>query len=283
MQKKSEKSFEWTTNDWIKKLKQQAKDSREYRYRLYEKVGLSKKKNILDIGCGTGEITLDIARYTKGKVTGIDIDTKKLNKAGLVLKDLLNVTLIKADAQELPFVDEAFDLVVFNIVLIYIKDQQRALLEMARVTKIGGIILASLEPDYASRIEYPESLIPDLFLKNIQKIGADITTGRRLKYLFSKSGLDTEVGIDIDTEFLLLRDDNKRLKKFLDEIWIFEKLLRSAGLSDSEVEEIKRDEIEKIKLGLKFSFTPCFYAIGRKLNKGKNNMVNIKRCGKTTV
>jgi ubiquinone/menaquinone biosynthesis C-methylase UbiE len=265
MHKKNEKSFKWTTDDWIRKLKQQAKDSREYRYKLYDKVGLNKKQNILDIGCGTGEITLDIASCTNGKVTGIDIDTEKLNKAKIILKHTPNVSFIKADAQELPFEDEAFDLVVFNIVLIYIKDQQRALLEMARVVKSGGIILASLEPDYASRIDYPESPIPDLFLENIQKIGADITTGRRLKYLFGKTGLETEVGIDTDTEFLLLKDDNKRLEKFLDDIWIFEKLLRSTGFSDSEIEEIKNHEIEKIKLGLKFSFTPCFYAIGKKV------------------
>ena len=71
----------WNIEDWIKKLKQQAEDSREYRYALYNKVDLRNKKEILDVGCGTGAVTMDIAQSTKGNVTGIDIDLEKLDEA----------------------------------------------------------------------------------------------------------------------------------------------------------------------------------------------------------
>ena len=71
---------EWTTDDWAKKLKQQAKESKKYRHKLYEKVNLKNKKNILDVGCGTGEITLDLAKYTKGNVIGIDNKSKFYNE-----------------------------------------------------------------------------------------------------------------------------------------------------------------------------------------------------------
>ena len=43
-------------------------------------------KKILDVGCGTGAVTRDIARLTKGKVLGIDIDKKKLKHAEKLLK-----------------------------------------------------------------------------------------------------------------------------------------------------------------------------------------------------
>ena len=67
-----------TTEDWIKKLSRQADENRLYRYKLYKQVDLEKKDRILDVGCGTGAVTLDIARLTKGEVVGIDIDVDKL-------------------------------------------------------------------------------------------------------------------------------------------------------------------------------------------------------------
>ena len=72
-----ENKFDWTTDDCAKKLKQQAEESKEYRQKLYSKVDLKNKKNILDVGCGTGEITTDIAHQTSGQVTGVDIDVEK--------------------------------------------------------------------------------------------------------------------------------------------------------------------------------------------------------------
>ena len=88
-------NFDWTTSDWIKKLKQQAEDSREYRHKLYKKVKLSEKKNILDVGCGTGAVTLDIAESTEGEVIGIDIDSDKLKEAERVLFNVSNIKLME--------------------------------------------------------------------------------------------------------------------------------------------------------------------------------------------
>jgi hypothetical protein len=70
--------------------------------------------------------------------------------------------------------------------------------------------------------------------------------------------------MDTETDFLLLKNDNIRLKRFLEDIWIFEKLLRSSGYSDEEIKQFKKDEVSKIKNGIKFQFIPCFYAIGKK-------------------
>ena len=64
--------IEWTTEDWVKKLKQQAMDSREYRHKLYQHVDLTNCERVLDVGCGTGAITMDIAEHTKGDIIGID-------------------------------------------------------------------------------------------------------------------------------------------------------------------------------------------------------------------
>ena len=77
------KKFNWDTDDWVKKLKQQAEDSVEYRHKLYNMVNLKNQKKILDVGCGTGAVTDDLAVFTRGEVVAIDIDTKKLEHAKL--------------------------------------------------------------------------------------------------------------------------------------------------------------------------------------------------------
>ncbi len=254
----------WTIDDWIKKLKQQAEDSSEYRHNLYEKVALESKKKILDVGCGTGAVTLDIALLTTGEVVGVDIDKEKLQEAERVLSQIPNITLMESDVLDLPFDDGTFDLVVFNIVLMYIKDQQRAVNEMARVTEKGGHVLATLEPDYATRIDYPEAPFMPMVLRNLEELGADLETGRKLKYLFNIAGLKTTIGMETESNYIIM-DDETALNCFLSDFWNLQKLLDREGWSQQQIDRYKEEEIERLKNGQSFHFTPCFYAIGMKV------------------
>lgn len=255
----------WNIEDWIKKLKQQAEDSREYRHALYDKVDLKNKKEILDVGCGTGAVTLDIAQSTSGNVTGIDIDSEKLGEAEKVLSNIPNIKLMEADVLDLPFEDETFDLVVFTVVLIYIKDQLKALNEMARVTKKDGYVMATLEPDYASYISYPEDPITPLVTKNMEYLGADIFTGRKLKFLFSSAGLKTEVGIETAGDLIITRDDAKILKMFNEQFWVVEKIFKKFDWTEEEIEQYRKEMEKRKKMGTQFGFMPSFYAIGKKV------------------
>jgi ubiquinone/menaquinone biosynthesis C-methylase UbiE len=258
------KEDEWNTEDWKRKLRQQAEETREYRYKIYERADLKTKKKILDVGCGTGAITADLASLTSSEVIGLDIDPEKLKQAEILLSDLPNVTLMEGDVLNLPFEDETFDLVVFNILLMYIKDKQKAVDEMTRVVKKGGIVLATLEPDYAGIIEYPENPTTPLLIKQMEELGADLYAGRKLKFLFNTAGLKTVVKMDIDADFILPEDDDKILKLLEDEFWMFEKLLQKNGWTTEEIEKFRIEETEIIRNGLSFSLMPMFYAIGRK-------------------
>jgi ubiquinone/menaquinone biosynthesis C-methylase UbiE len=254
----------WNIEDWIKKLQQQAEDGREYRHVLYDKVDLKNKENILDVGCGTGAVTLDIAQCTKGNVTGIDIDTEKLEEARKVLSNIPNIKIMEADVLNLPFEDETFDLVVFTIVLMYIKDQQKALNEMTRVTKAGGFVMATLEPDYASYISYPEDPISPLVQKKMENLGADLMTGRKLKFLFGSAGLKTEVGIETAGDFIIMRDDAKLLENFHKSVWVMEKMLKGFDWTEKEIAKYLDDKEKSVRSGTHFGFMPSFYAIGKK-------------------
>jgi ubiquinone/menaquinone biosynthesis C-methylase UbiE len=227
-------------------------------------VGLKTKKNILDIGCGTGAIIIDIALLTAGHITAIDIDRRKLEKAQSAASHIPTITLVEADALDLPFRDETFDLVVFSVVLLYLKDKQRAVTEMARVTEKNGIVLATMEPDHASIIQYPETEIHPLFLKDLKEMGADLYTGRKLKYLFSQAGLKTEIGMSTHDFNNMNKGVHQQLEEFLNRFWVSENLFRKNGWTTQQIEEYKQKHIKLINSGMYFTFVPVFHAIGKK-------------------
>ncbi len=260
----SRKQETLTTKEWTKFLKDQADHTRAERHPLYEKVELKTKKNILDIGCGTGAIITDIASLTDGRITGIDIDKRKLEQARKAASHISHITFVEADAMNLPFKDETFDLVVFSVVLMYVKDKQKAVTEMVRVTQKNGIVLATMEPDHAGTLQYPENELYPLFLKDLEELGADLCTGRKLKYLFSKAGLQTEVGISTHDFDLMNTENDEQLKEFLNRFWVAEKLFRKNGWTSDQIKEYKQKRIELIQNGMYFFFLPVFYAIGKK-------------------
>jgi len=118
---------------------------------LYKKVGLKNSNLVLDVGCGSGFVTRDIARFTKATIVAIDGSSDLLDVARKILYDYTNTTICKGDAQYLPFGDNTFDFITCNLLLMWADDPQIVVNEMTRVCKPKGKILASLEPDYGGR------------------------------------------------------------------------------------------------------------------------------------
>lgn len=101
----------------------------------------NKKLKILDVGCGPGAALLYLSRF--GDVIGVDLSDEALKFAGKRGK------VKKADITSLPFKDASFDAVACLDVLyhVWVKDNNKALLEIKRVLKLGGIFLLR-EPAY---------------------------------------------------------------------------------------------------------------------------------------
>jgi ubiquinone/menaquinone biosynthesis C-methylase UbiE len=117
---------------------------------------------ILDVGCGPGTITADLAALVPdGKIVGVDAVESVLEQASTFAasRGLTNATFQHVDANDLPFADDSFDVVFCHQVLQHVKDPVGVLREMRRVAKPGGVV-AAREADYKSFAWYPE--LPEL-------------------------------------------------------------------------------------------------------------------------
>ncbi len=101
---------------------------------LLEGAGARPDLNVLDLCCGQGNVSE--ALLNRGcHVVGVDFSPAML---ALARKRARNVTFIEADAQDLPFDDAEFDIVVSNLGVCHVPDQPRALAEARRVLRSGG-------------------------------------------------------------------------------------------------------------------------------------------------
>lgn len=106
----------------------------------FDRLGQSTPLRILDVGAGTGEMTVLLANMGY-KVTGIDLTPAMLAIARQKVDKLgIPVTLVEGRAEQLPFPDGSFD-VVFSRHLFWTLPQPiAAIREWARVTRPGGMI-----------------------------------------------------------------------------------------------------------------------------------------------
>ena len=117
---------------------------------------------VLDVGCGPGTITLDLARaVVPGEVVGVDAAPAVLAEAASLAAGAtdavdLRLSFQVADVEALPFEDGAFDVVHAHQVLQHLPDPVAALREMRRVTRPGGVV-AVRDVDYATMTWAPQS------------------------------------------------------------------------------------------------------------------------------
>ncbi|KAF2192407.1 S-adenosyl-L-methionine-dependent methyltransferase [Zopfia rhizophila CBS 207.26] len=169
----------------------------------------SPSLNILDVGCGPGTITVDLAsRIPQGSILAIDPSAEVIEKARKHAqeKNVSNVRFEVGDIfdwKALDGVEEAtFDIVHAHQVLQHLQDSLSALQVMKRLTKPGGIV-AVRDVDYSACTWYPEiegmREWLDLYIRVAQGLKGDPNIGKKLHAVaiqagFERSEIETSVG-----------------------------------------------------------------------------------------
>lgn len=149
---------------------------------------------VLDVGCGPGTITADLAALVPdGHVTGLDREPAVLERARSTAagRGLGNVDFAVGDVHALEYPDDTFCVVHAHQVLQHVGDPVAALREMRRVTAPGGYV-AVRDADYAAMTWYPE--VPglddwlDLYRRVARANGGEPDAGRRLRSWALRAG-----------------------------------------------------------------------------------------------
>jgi ubiquinone/menaquinone biosynthesis C-methylase UbiE len=150
--------------------------------------------DVLDVGCGPGTITVDLAeRVAPGRVVGLDVADDPLDEArALAASRGVAVTFEVGDVYALEADDDSFDVVHAHQVLQHLTDPVAALREMARVCRPGGV-LAVRDVDYATFVWWPDDEGLDRWLDLYRRVArsndAEPDAGRRLLAWAHAAGL----------------------------------------------------------------------------------------------
>jgi 2-polyprenyl-3-methyl-5-hydroxy-6-metoxy-1,4-benzoquinol methylase len=147
---------------------------------------LASGMSVLDVGCGPGTITIDLARrVAPGVVVGVDVSEAPLEGARkeAEAQRLDNVRFGVANVGRLPFADGTYDVVHAHQLLQHLADPVAALSEMARVCKPGGIV--AVRDVCASAVAWhpADSALDDwhdLYQRVLRGGGGDPDAGRHL-------------------------------------------------------------------------------------------------------
>jgi SAM-dependent methyltransferase len=150
--------------------------------------------HVLDVGCGPGSITLGLAELVApGRVVGIDVQPSQVEQARGLARErgAANAAFEVADVYRLPFASGAFDAVFAHGVLMHLGEPVRALTELRRVLRAGGV-LGLRDPDLGAVLHAPITPLLDQWLdlrvRARRHNGGDPFVGRHHRHLLLQAG-----------------------------------------------------------------------------------------------
>ncbi|RQH01504.1 class I SAM-dependent methyltransferase [Natrarchaeobius oligotrophus] len=151
-----------------------------------EPLELASHERVLDVGCGTGELSRVLADDSPGEVIGCDVDLELLSIARE------RVPVVASDARRLPFSADAVDLVVCQALLINLPDPAAALEEFARVS---SDLVAAVEPNNAavavdSSVDAENDLERRARTAYLDGVETDVALGSDASETFEAAGID---------------------------------------------------------------------------------------------
>ncbi|HKX29103.1 MAG TPA: methyltransferase domain-containing protein [Blastocatellia bacterium] len=163
--------------------------------RLFDRVRIAERMCCLDIGCGSGDVTFELARRVgpSGKVLGADLDQAKVELAAEEARRLgidnveFRVLDIRERAPELKF-----DAVYARFLLTHLREPAGIVEALYQCLRPGGLLIIE-DVDFSGHFAFPESRAFDRYLELYcavsRKRGGDPNIGRRLPLLLKEQRL----------------------------------------------------------------------------------------------
>ncbi|MBI3862377.1 MAG: methyltransferase domain-containing protein [Planctomycetia bacterium] len=163
---------------------------------LLERVGVAARMNCIDVGCGGGDVSFELAGLVgpHGNVVGLDIDDVKLNLAReeAASRNLQNVTFRRVDIHDGDLREE-FGVAYTRFLLTHLAAPAIALEKMCGAVRPDGLVVVE-DIDFRGHFSHPESAAltryVDLYARVVQRRGGDPHIGPRLPGLLHDAGLE---------------------------------------------------------------------------------------------
>lgn len=111
---------------------------------VFSLIDIKPGELVLDVGCGTGNYTIELVKRGVDAI-GIDSSEEMVAYARIKAKNAnIETSFHTSDAMNLPFPDSTFDMVISNGLLCFLKEPEKALMEMRRVLKPGGRLVVGV-------------------------------------------------------------------------------------------------------------------------------------------
>jgi SAM-dependent methyltransferase len=169
---------------------------------LLDRVGAASTARCLDLGCGGGDVTLELARRASaGHAVGADVDEAKLElaRAEAARAGVRNVEFRVDDVMEPPSDDERFDVVYARFLLTHLPDPAKALANIRARLGPGGVVVVE-DIDFRGHFCHPHSpafwRYVELYTAAVEARGCDPNIGPRLPALLAEAGL-RELGMNV--------------------------------------------------------------------------------------
>jgi len=177
-------------------LRARSKDEVEAREAYLDLLGVTEGLRVLDIGCGSGAVTREIARRVGagGRAVGLDqsgallaVARELAHEAGLGDR----AEFREGSALHLPFPDGAFDAVIAATVLSHAPGGENAIVEMARVARRGGRVgVFDLDTDMTTITHPDRALTRRIVAAASDVLAVDGWLARRMPLLLARAGLE---------------------------------------------------------------------------------------------
>ena len=179
----------------------------EFRREGYDRLRLRPGAAVLDVGCGAGEVCVELAARvgTGGRVAGVDLSEAMVGSARkAVAASGHAVDLEVASVYELPFADSEFDAVRAERVFQHLDNPEAGLREMLRVTRPGGRVML-IDPDHGQAglaLDDPaHQRVYDALQRAMVRMIVNAHSGTRLRGMLVRAGLTEIVQLIKSFEF----------------------------------------------------------------------------------